>query len=132
MKVWAAFSPHRDIRHMTVLSRVAGWVLIFAIIFLSLIPPAYRPITRMGHSREHFLIFLAVGFALGLGYANRCRGLTLSLVAFAAAIELAQLFAPGRHARVVDFVVDATAGCVGVALSWIATRAKRALSGNRS
>ena len=112
---------------MRVLSRVTAWVLLFAIVFASLNPPAYRPVTRVGHIAEHFLIYLAVGFALGLGYSNRWRVLA-SLVAFAAAIELAQLFVPGRHARVVDFVVDAVAGCMGVALAWIGTAVSRARS----
>src|SRR5262245_13381438 len=106
---------------MRVLSRVTAWVLLLAIIFLSVSPPTYRPVTRVGHGAEHFLIYLALGFTLGLGYANNRRLLAPSLVAFAAAIELAQLFVPGRHARVLDFVIGAVAGCLGIVLSWIST-----------
>jgi VanZ family protein len=36
-------------------------------------------------------------------------------VIFAGAIELAQLYTPGRHARLSDFVVDALAAGAGVA-----------------
>ncbi len=36
------------------------------------------------------------------------------MVAFAGAVEIAQLFVPGRHARMSDFIVDALAVCVGV------------------
>jgi len=40
--------------------------------------------------------------------------LSVSAVIFCAGIELAQLMIPGRHARFSDFVVDATAVCVGI------------------
>jgi VanZ family protein len=32
---------------------------------------------------------------------------------FAGFVEIAQLFVPGRHARLSDFIVDALAMCVG-------------------
>jgi len=32
-------------------------------------------------------------------------------------IEILQFWAPGRHARLMDFVVDALAACVGLAAS---------------
>jgi VanZ family protein len=117
---------------MRALFRLTAWMLLLVIALLSFSPPTYRPATDVGHSLEHFLIFLVVGFALGLGYANRWRVVTPSLVAFAASIELVQLFVPGRHARVVDFVIDAGAGCVGIALSWICTQARRVGSRERS
>jgi VanZ family protein len=43
------------------------------------------------------------------------------LVIFAGAIEFAQIFAPGRHARISDFLVDAFAACIGVAVSALVT-----------
>ncbi|MGB6538897.1 MAG: VanZ family protein [Xanthobacteraceae bacterium] len=69
----------------------------------------------MPHDVEHFGIFLATGFAFGLGYDRRPGFLAVLLVIFAGAVELMQLFAPGRHARLSDFIVDALAMCVGVA-----------------
>ncbi|WP_371135809.1 hypothetical protein [Bradyrhizobium sp.] len=45
-------------------------------------------------------------------------------------IEILQFWAPGRHARWLDFVVDALAACVGLALAacigWIKKRSRRA------
>ena len=32
------------------------------------------------------------------------------------AIEIAQLWVPGRHARLIDFLVDTTAACIGIGL----------------
>jgi VanZ family protein len=47
-------------------------------------------------------------------------------VFFTGAIEAAQLLVPGRHARLIDFIVDVVAVCVGVATgAVIASRAWR-------
>src|SRR5262249_52913575 len=100
-------------------ARIAGWLLLFAIAFLSLSPASLRPVTLVGHTMEHFLVHVLVGGLFGIGYSKRPRLLVLSLVGLTATIELAQLFVPGRHARLRDFVIDAGAACLGVGLAWI-------------
>jgi VanZ family protein len=114
-----------------VVSRLGGWLLALLITALSLLPPEFRPESGMPHHFEHFAIFCATGIAFGLGYNNNRRHLAAALVFFAGAIEFAQIFAPGRHARLSDFIVDAVAACVGVALAALAndfTAASRARS----
>jgi VanZ family protein len=98
---------------------IAGWLLVAAIAFLSLSPASYRPVTGVGHTLEHILIYVLVGFAFGVGYAKRLWLLIPGLVAFTAAVEFAQLFVPGRHARLRDFLIDAGAACLGIGLAWI-------------
>ena len=44
------------------------------------------------------------------------------LIVFAAAIEIAQYWIPGRHARLGDFIVDAVSACVGVAVAWLSIK----------
>jgi VanZ family protein len=51
-------------------------------------------------------------FAFGLGYKRRHDLLAILLVVFSGAIEIAQLFVPGRHARLGDFIIDAVAACM--------------------
>ena len=68
---------------------------------------------------EHLLIFLATGAAFSLGYACRYWLLVIALVAFAAAIELAQILVPGRHARFTDFLTDGAAACLGIGFSYL-------------
>jgi hypothetical protein len=108
------------------LFQLAGWACVIAIAALSLIAPSLRPVTILPHDLEHAAIFAITGLAIGLGYPNRIQLHMSALIVFAAVIELAQLYAPGRHARVIDFVVDALAACAGVALAaaagWMSAR----------
>lgn len=99
---------------MTTPARIVAWALVCAIILLSIVPPDLRPAASLPHYVEHFGIFWATGFAFALGYCYRNMLLPTLLVSFAAAIEVAQLFVPGRHARPSDFIVDVLAICIGL------------------
>jgi len=71
------------------------------------------------HNLEHFLIYWATGLAFGLGFKRRFGLLAILLLIFTGSIEIAQLFVPGRHARLSDFVIDAVAmwiGLIGVSM----------------
>jgi VanZ family protein len=99
--------------------RIAAWSLAATILVLSLVPSDLRPETGLPHKLEHLLIFAATGAAFGLGYEVKRGLLVIQLVIFAGAVEIAQLFVPGRHARLSDFLVDAVAICAGsIAGSW--------------
>jgi len=99
--------------------QITAWLLILAIAFLSLVSPLLRPVTGLPHSLEHLAIFVLTGFAFGKGYPSRHQLQFASLVLFAGLIEIAQSWAPGRHARLSDFIVDASAACAGIGLAWI-------------
>jgi VanZ family protein len=106
-----------------ILSRAAAWLLALAIVLLSVVPPSIRPTVApsyaLAHVLEHLLAFLAIGLAFGVAYPRRGWTLTGALVAFTGAIEVVQLWVPGRHARISDFLLDATALCIGMGLSRI-------------
>jgi len=110
-----AGSPLNTKLHGSAAARIVAWALATAIVILSLVPPALRPETSAPHSLEHTIIFAATGFAFGLGYTRRHDLLAILLVLFSICIELAQLFVPGRHARVSDLIFDAVAACIGLA-----------------
>ena len=107
-----------DVPSMKLVVRVVGWLLLAVIVFLTLSPASYRPVTKVGHNLEHFLIHIVLGVAFGIGYARQWWLVALGLVGLTAAIEFAQLFVPGRHARLIDLVIDAGAVCLGVAIVW--------------
>jgi VanZ family protein len=102
--------------------QIAAWFCFAAIVVLSLVSPALRPVTVVPHALEHAAIFALTGFAVGFGYPNRFASHTIALAIFAAAIELAQFYAPGRHPRLIDFVIDALAACAGLALAFLILR----------
>jgi VanZ family protein len=98
-------------------ARIGAWGLATATVILSLVPPSLRPETGVPHSVEHFTIYAATGFAFGLGYKYRRDLLAMLLVIFLGSIEIAQLFVPGRHARLGDFIIDAVAACIGLGIA---------------
>jgi VanZ family protein len=100
-------------------ARVTAWLLTVAIIVLSLVPPWLRPETDVPHNFEHFSIFFATGAAFGFGYSGKPYFVTVMLVIFAGAVELAQTGVPGRHARLSDVTVDALAACAGAAIAFV-------------
>ena len=97
---------------MTIILRLFAWGLAAAIAFATLGPAEQRPHSNLGQNGEH-----ALGLAFALAY-RRSRLLTaMFVVGYTGLIEILQLWAPGRHARLEDFVVDALAACLGIALA---------------
>jgi VanZ family protein len=94
--------------------------------FATLGPPGLRPHSDLGQDGEHALAFILVGLAFGLAYRNHRRAVAAIAVVLIGVLELMQFWAPGRHARLEDFLVDAGTACIGFALAavadWIVTR----------
>lgn len=95
-------------------ARVTAWALTTVIVALSLVPPTLRPETGLPHNIEHFIIYWATGVAFSLSYERRRDLMAALLVLFCATVEVSQIFVPGRHARLSDFIVDALAMWLGV------------------
>lgn len=102
---------------MTFLLKLSAWLLAAAVTFATLGPPRYRPHSSFGQDGEHALAFVLVGLAFGLAYPRRRWTVAGLAVVLIGVLELMQLWAPGRHARLRDFLVDALAACAGFALS---------------
>lgn len=114
---------------ITILLRVFAWCLAAAVAFATLGPPGYRPHSNLGQDGEHALAFVLLGLAFGLAYTSNRWLTAVVAVGLTGLIEILQFWAPGRHARVEDFVVDALAACVGLAiaaaLDWIFRRTRQ-------
>jgi VanZ family protein len=95
------------------ITRIVAWSLATAVVVLSVIPPNLRPETSAPHNPEHFLIYASAGLAFALGYDRKFGLLAILLLIFAASTEIAQLFVPGRRARLSDFIIDVLAVCAG-------------------
>ncbi|MGJ4949088.1 VanZ family protein [Bradyrhizobium sp. HKCCYLS20291] len=104
--------------------RLSAWLLAAAVAFATLGPPNYRPHSPLGQDGEHALAFILIGLAFGLAYRSQRLLTTAVAVILIGALEVAQFWAPGRHARLEDFIVDAAAACIGFGLAaafdWLA------------
>jgi VanZ family protein len=101
---------------MTIALRLAAWLLSAAVVFATLGPPRYRPHSNFGQNGEHALAFVLIGITFGLAYPRQRLLTAMVSVAMIGALEILQLWVPGRHARLEDFVVDAAAACLGFAM----------------
>jgi VanZ family protein len=107
---------------MVSIARLTAWTALAAIVLLTFVPPALRPVSAVPHVLEHFAVFLLVGGAFASGYPRRQLAIAVAAVPMTAVLELLQLFAPGRHARLSDFIINALGACAGVAVVWLIAR----------
>ena len=111
---------------MIIALRICAWLLAAAVTFATLGPPSYRPHSPLGQDGEHALAFILIGLAFGLAYTEHRLRVAVIAVIMIGALELLQLWMPGRHARLEDFIVDALTACVGLAaaavLDWAMQR----------
>lgn len=98
------------------LVQIAVLTAVFAIVALTVVPADERVVTGLGQTTEHFLCFAIVGLVVPLSFPASLKKLLPAAVLFALAIELLQIPLPTRHARLSDFLIDALAGCIGIAL----------------
>ena len=112
---------------MTIVLRLSSWLLAAAVTFATLGPPQYRPHSNFGQDGEHALAFVLIGLSFAFAYPRQKLLTATFSVVMIGALEVLQLWAPGRHARLEDFLVDAAAACVGFAvaagLDWMLRRA---------
>ncbi|WP_407113254.1 VanZ family protein [Bradyrhizobium sp. LMG 9283] len=102
---------------MSLLVRSFAWLLAAAVTFATLGPPGLRPHSDLGQDGEHALAFILVGLAFGLAYRRRRLLTAAAAVVLIGVLELMQFWAPGRHARLEDFLVDALTACLGFVLA---------------
>ena len=105
-----------------ILIRATAWILLAIIVALTLVPPAFRPVTSMPHIVEHALIFLLTGAVFALAYEIRASFFFAAAMIFSGCLEGLQSVVPGRHARLSDAVVDALSACIGIAIAILGLR----------
>ena len=102
------------------MASIMAWMGILAIIILSVVPAADRPVTGAGQLLEHLTAFAIVGGAFAIGYRLSLTRLMFLAVLFCAGIELLQIPLPTRHARVSDFLVDTAGTCLAILCVFVA------------
>ncbi len=111
---------------MTFILRLMALGLAAAIAYATLGPAEQRPHSNLGQNGEHAVAFALLGLAFGLAYARAPGRAAVFVLVYTGLVEVLQFLAPGRHARLSDFVVDALAACAGLvgarAIDWLIGR----------
>lgn len=104
------------------LSRITALALLAIIIFTTLSPIQMRP-HLVDANGERGLAYVLLGLALAIGFPNRLYQTLIFVVITAGVLELLQIIDPGRHARLLDAVVKALAGIIGIVLGQLIVKA---------
>jgi hypothetical protein len=98
------------------LFRTAGWACVVAIVVLSVVPGNERPHTGMPGQIEHVIAYCGTATLLGLGYPTAMArfGLVAMLALLAAALEVIQLWIPGRYSQFIGFAAGSAGACLGM------------------
>lgn len=102
------------------LIRVAGWVLLVAVAFVTLAPIDLRP-SLLPPNIERFGAFLVVGTLFAAGYRRRLGWVAAVLMGSAALLEVLQMLSPTRHGQVLDAGWKIAGAVCGLALGWLLT-----------
>jgi len=112
---------------INIVCRWAAWLLLAAIVFVTLSPIGLRPETAAPASLERFAAFAALGGTFCLGYPKHRVPVLMFAVAVAGVLEALQHLVPGRHGRFADAAVKelgvAAGGFVaGQLVTWFPNR----------
>jgi VanZ family protein len=102
--------------------RIALVGCIVALAILAWLPAKHLTRTMLGGHAEHFIAYLGTTIVMGLAFQKRLRPdiQCLLLILYAAVLEAGQIYSPGRHASINDFVFSAVGVVIGGLLLWIA------------
>lgn len=106
--------PDRHAR-FTGAMRFVGCGGVVAIAALSLVPAEWRPSAGLAKEVEHGIAYFIIAAVLTLADIARWPRI-LAIVALAAALEIGQLFVPGRASSLTDFLGSVAGGLLGFGL----------------
>lgn len=98
------------------------WLLLAAIAFVTLSPIGLRPVTEAPPNVERAAAFAILGLAFALGYPNRLGRVLVLVCVVAVGLEVLQVVAVGRHARLGDAAVKLAGGFVGALVGALLAR----------
>lgn len=107
--------------------RVAAWLVVAALVFVTLSPIGLRPSLAPANV-ERACAYGGLGLLLALAYPRRWFVVLVGVVALAGGLELGQVLTETRHGRVADFLVKGGAAACGalLAVTMTALAARRA------
>jgi len=98
--------------------RLAAWAAVALLTVLSLVPGQVRPHVFASGHLEHFIAYFLTSSAFVLAYRGWTKAVLIAfcLSSYAGILELLQLWIPGRHSQLSDFLISSTGACTGAIL----------------
>jgi len=98
--------------------RLVAWAAVALLTVLSLVPGQMRPHAFASGHLEHFAAYFLTSSAFALAYRGWAKVvlITFCLSSYAGILEILQLWIPGRHSQLSDFLVSSAGACTGAAL----------------
>ena len=104
--------------------RIAGWLCVCLLIWLSWIPATLEIRTGMAGQIEHAIAYCGTGAILAFAYQEPRRWrMAVGLVALAGILEIGQLWVPGRTSQFIDFAASSAGAVAGVMIGRAAIEA---------
>ncbi len=101
--------------------RVLAWLLLAGLIFVTLAPISFRPVSALPVQLERALALSVIGFVFALAYPRHVILVALLVLGATVATELLQLFAPSRHGRIADVLAKLVGGGGGLVAGHLLT-----------
>jgi hypothetical protein len=93
---------------------IAAWACFGLIGFLTLGPVDFRPHLFPSTDLDRGVGFAALGFLLGIAYPRRLLAISVLVIGGAVVLEALQFLTPDRDARLIDLIVKAAGGALGI------------------
>ena len=107
--------------------KIIGGLVLVAFAVLSLVPRQLRPHTGLPGPLEHMAAYAIAGALLTVCYHKRSQPfiVAVALSLYAATLEIAQIWVPGRNPKFIDFAASSAGALIGPALACIGVLAQR-------
>lgn len=109
----------------TIVLRILAWMLLAALVVVTIGPISLRPVTPLPTQLERSLALLVIGFVFALAYPRHIVIVAVLVLGTTILLEFLQVLEPSRHGRLVDAAVKLLGGAVGLAFGTLASRARR-------
>lgn len=97
-------------------THVLAWLLLIALVFVTLAPIQLRPDTGTSAQLERFAAFALVGAVFVVAYPRRLLLVAVLVLGSAIGLEVLQFMAQTRHPGMADVVAKVAGGCTGLAV----------------
>lgn len=106
----------------TIALRILAWLLLGALVVVTIGPIQWRPISPLPTQVERALALMIIGFVFALAYPRRILLIAILVLGTTAILEPLQVFEPSRHGRLIDALVKLAGACLGLLTGYVANR----------